>query len=44
MSALDTLGTDIGAYTLVALLSGATPGYYGQGEAATAAYPPLPQP
>ena len=44
MSALDTLGTDIGAYTLVALLSGATPGYYGQGEAATAAYPQLPQP
>lgn len=42
MSALDTLGTDIGTYTLVALLSGAAPGYYGQGDAATAEYPPLP--
>lgn len=44
LSALDTLGSDIGRYTVVALLSGATPGYYGEGDGADAPYPPLPSP
>ena len=44
ISALDTLGTDVGRYTLVALLTGAAPGYYGLGDTATAQFPPLPQP
>lgn len=42
LSALNTLGTAIGRYTLVALLTGADPGVYGVGENAIAVFPPLP--
>ena len=42
LPAFDTLGTDIGRYTLVALMSGADSGYYGLGEQADAAFPKLP--
>lgn len=38
--AIDTLGTEIGRYSLVALLTGAKPEYYGTGQAASAPYPP----
>ena len=44
LSALDTLGTDVGRYTVVALLTGASPGYYGEGDGAVAPFPPLPEP
>lgn len=44
VSAFDTLGTDVGRYTLVALLSGVAQGYYGVGDGATAPFPPLPEP
>jgi hypothetical protein len=40
--AFDTLGTDVGRYTLVALLTGAKPGLYGTTESASAAYPEIP--
>ena len=40
LSAMDTLGTTTGRYTLVMLLSGATPGYYGVGQGTIAAFPP----
>jgi hypothetical protein len=42
ISAIDTLGGDVGRYSLVALLTGATPGFYGTGEGATALFPPTP--
>lgn len=42
LSAIDTLGTSTGRYSLVALLSGAEPGYYGFGDDATAPFPALP--
>lgn len=42
LSALDTLGTLVGRYTLVLLLDGSAKGYYGTGLGATAAYPHLP--
>jgi len=41
-SGVDTLGTSIGRYSLVALLSGARPGFYGLSEAAAAAFPSPP--
>jgi hypothetical protein len=41
--AFDSLGTEVGRYSLVALLSGAKPGLYGSGGSATAAYPALPK-
>jgi hypothetical protein len=44
LSAFDTLGTDVGRYTLVALLTGATPGYYGTGEGTAALFPVPPTP
>lgn len=44
LSAFDTLGTDVGRYTLVALLTGATPGYYGTGEGTAALFPVPPAP
>ncbi len=46
LGALDTLGTEAGRYTLVALLTGARPGYYGVGQGTIAPFPPpadLPQ-
>jgi len=43
LSAFDTLGTEVGRYTLVALLTGAEPGFYGTHDAAVAPYPPLPE-
>lgn len=42
-SGFDTLGTVVGRYSLVALMSGAKPGSYGVGDAATAQYPPIPE-
>lgn len=41
LSALDTLGTEIGSYTLVSLLSGGEPGYYGTGEGTDGPFPPI---
>lgn len=41
IAGLDGLGTVVGRYSLVALLSGAEPGYFGPVSAAQAAYPPL---
>ncbi len=40
ISALDTLGTEAGRYTLVMLLTGADPGYYGVGQGTIASFPP----
>lgn len=42
ISAMDTLGTLPGRYTLVMLLSGSAEGFYGVGEGAKATFPPLP--
>lgn len=42
LSAIDTLGTDIGRYSLIALLTGAEQGYYGVARGADAAFPPVP--
>lgn len=39
LSALDTLGTEAGRYTLVMLLTGAKQGYYGVGQGAIAPFP-----
>lgn len=39
LSAIDTLGTEIGRYSLVALLDGAEPGYYGSAQRAKALFP-----
>jgi len=44
LSAFDTLGTNAGRFTLVALLTGGQQGYYSIGENATAKYPPIPVP
>lgn len=44
LSALDTLGTQVGRYALIALLSGGEPGYYGTGNGVDAPYPPLTTP
>lgn len=44
LSAFDTLGTNPGRFTLVALLSGGQQGYYSVDENATAKYPPIPVP
>jgi hypothetical protein len=41
--AFDSLGTDVGRYTLVALLTGAKPGLYGTAESASAPYPEIPE-
>lgn len=38
-AAFDTLGTDVGRYTMVALLAGAQPAYYGTGERAVSRFP-----
>lgn len=43
IAALDTLGSMVGRYSLVALLSGAKPDYYGVADQAVAAYPPVPR-
>lgn len=42
-SGFDTLGTVVGRYSLVALMSGAKSGAYGVNDAATAPYPPVPK-
>lgn len=39
VSAFDTLGTDVGRYTLVALMTGASPGYYGTAAGADGLFP-----
>lgn len=43
VSAFDTLGTPVGRYTLVALLSGAKSGYYGTGPGAGSPFPEIPE-
>lgn len=40
LGALDTLGTEVGRYTLISLLSGAKSGYYGLAEQAVSGHPP----
>ena len=44
LSAFDTLGTNAGRFTLVALLSGGQQGYYSVDSNATAKFPPVPVP
>lgn len=44
LSAFDTLGTNPGAFTLVALFSGGQQGYYGTGTGTIAKFPPVPAP
>jgi hypothetical protein len=44
LSAFDTLGTNAGRFTLVALLSGGEQGYYSIDSNATAQFPPTPVP
>ncbi len=39
VGALDTLGTQVGRYTLIALLSGSEPAYYGTASAASGLFP-----
>lgn len=42
LAAVDTVGLEPGRYSIVALLSGATSGFYGTGDGVDAAFPPLP--
>lgn len=42
LSAFDTLGTQVGRFTLVALFSGGEPGYYGYAAGTKAPFPPIP--
>lgn len=42
VSACNTLGTQVGSYSLVALLTGADPGFYGDGAGVDALFPPIP--
>ena len=44
LSAFDTLGTNAGRFTLVALLTGGEQGYYSIDANATSQFPPVPQP
>ena len=44
LSAFDTLGTNVGRYTLVALFSGAQQGYYSDTAHGTSAFPDVPKP
>ena len=44
LSAFDTLGTQAGRFTLVALFSGGQQGYYSASGHATTAFPPVPKP
>jgi len=44
LSALDTLGTQAGRFTLVALFSGSEQGYFGRGQGVDKAYPSVPTP
>ncbi len=41
LAAIDTLGTDVGRYSLVALLTGVEAGYYGTAADAQALFPPF---
>lgn len=42
LSAFDTLDTEVGRFTLVALFSGGEPGYYGYAAGTKAPFPPIP--
>lgn len=42
-SGFDTLGTEVGRYTLIALLSGGEPGYFGLASGVDGPFPPLPE-
>ena len=44
LSAFDTLGTNAGRFTLVALFTGGEQGFYSVDSNATAKYPPVPVP
>ena len=44
LSAFDTLGTNVGRYTLVALFSGGEQGYYSDTARGTSPFPPVPKP
>jgi hypothetical protein len=44
IGAVDTIGSAAGRWSLVRLLTGAPPRFYGLGEGADALYPPLPEP
>ena len=44
LSAFDTLGTNAGRFTLVALFTGGEQGFYSADANSTAKYPPVPQP
>ena len=44
LSAFDTLSTEIGNFTLVALFTGGEQGYYSTATGASSAYPPIPTP
>jgi len=44
LSAFDTLGSNAGDFTLVALFSGGQQGFYGTGTGAIAQFPPVPTP
>lgn len=44
LSAFDTLGTEMGHFTLVSLFTGGEQGYYSIAEGATSHYPPIPTP
>ncbi len=43
LAAFDTLGSPVGDYTLVALLTGAKSGYYGVGDGVEAPFPAVPE-
>ena len=44
LSAFDTLGTEIGRFTLVALFTGGQQGYFSVADRASSPYPPVPRP
>lgn len=44
LAAIDHLDSPLGRYSLVALLTGASKGYYGKGERASARFPAIPTP
>jgi len=44
LSAFETLGTNTGTFTMIALFTGGQQGYYSLNEGATAAFPPVPVP
>jgi hypothetical protein len=44
LSAFDTLGTNVGRYTLIALFSGGEQGYYSDTARGASPFPPVPKP